>query len=92
MGDDGKAYVGRDWGSQGGHTWGYNDIAYGICAIGDFTSDLASDKLVQTLRKLIACAEEQVSVAVVYDSTTDECYLFTHDIHNWKYMLCDSIF
>ena len=72
MGDDGKAYEGRGWGNSGGHTWGYNDIAYGICAIGNFESDQASEKLVETLRKLIACAEEQASGAVVYDRTTDK--------------------
>ena len=36
VGDDGEAYVGRGWGYEGSHTYGYNSITVAICAIGHF--------------------------------------------------------
>ena len=62
MGDDGKAYEGRGWAYQGGHTFRYNDIAVGICAIGNFENEPPSEKLIQTIKQLIACAEEEASI------------------------------
>lgn len=59
VGDDGKAYVGRGWGFVGEHTEGHNNDAVAIAAMGNFDSDEPSQKMIDALANLIACAVEQ---------------------------------
>ncbi|KAI0213972.1 Peptidoglycan recognition protein 3 [Lamellibrachia satsuma] len=62
VGDDGRAYEGRGWGYRGAHTWGYNSIAVGICAIGNFEKEQPSRTILQAIASLIACAKDEASI------------------------------
>ena len=53
-------YEGRGWGYQGGHTYGYNSIAVGICYIGDFTNIEPTQAQLQAGLDMLDCAERQV--------------------------------
>lgn len=43
---DGQRAVGRGWRVQGGHTLNWNAKSYGICGLGDFRTDRATDALI----------------------------------------------
>lgn len=36
VGQDGEVYEGVGWNIEGSHTYGYNDIAFGIAFMGNF--------------------------------------------------------
>ncbi|XP_041365178.1 peptidoglycan recognition protein 1-like [Gigantopelta aegis] len=57
VGEDGNAYEGRGWNTQGAHTKGYNSVALGICMIGNFQNRLPNQAALDTLHKLIECGK-----------------------------------
>ncbi len=40
IGGDGNVYEGRSWNAVGAHTYGFNDVGYGTCFLGDFMDEL----------------------------------------------------
>ncbi|KAK2192788.1 hypothetical protein NP493_23g07007 [Ridgeia piscesae] len=56
VGSDGKAYKGRGWGYEGGHTIGHNRDAVAISAIGNFETTRPDRAVLQAIANLIDCA------------------------------------
>uniref|UniRef100_A0A1A9WJ21 Peptidoglycan-recognition protein n=1 Tax=Glossina brevipalpis TaxID=37001 RepID=A0A1A9WJ21_9MUSC len=54
IGGDGNIYVGRGFNVVGAHAPKYNDKSVGICLIGDWRTELPTDKMLQATRDLIA--------------------------------------
>ncbi|XP_041366403.1 peptidoglycan recognition protein 1-like [Gigantopelta aegis] len=57
VGEDGNAYEGRGWDTQGAHTKGYNTVGLGFCMIGNFQDRLPNQAALDTLQKLIECGK-----------------------------------
>ena len=60
VGEDGRAYEGRGWDTEGAHTYGYNDVAVAVSCIGDFTSRVPNDPAQMAIRNTFDCAIKQV--------------------------------
>ena len=58
--EDGRVYEGRGWNVEGAHTLGYDDIAIGVCIIGDYTTRLPLPAAINATRQLLACGVEKV--------------------------------
>jgi len=58
--EDGRVYEGRGWNVKGSHTLGYDDVAIGICIIGDYNSRLPLPIALSTTQQLLACGVEKV--------------------------------
>ena len=63
IGEDGRAYEGRGWGTQGAHTLGYNTNAHGISVIGTFTSKNPNQLALNAINALIDCGMAAVSIS-----------------------------
>lgn len=50
---DGSIYRGRPINMQGGHTKGYNDCSVGVCAEGNFETEVMSDAQKEALHELV---------------------------------------
>ncbi|KAI0214276.1 N-acetylmuramoyl-L-alanine amidase [Lamellibrachia satsuma] len=59
VGDDGRAYVGVDWGYVGEHTVAHNSDSVAISAIGNSETLRPSQAILQTIANLIDCALKQ---------------------------------
>ena len=58
--EDGRVYEGRGWNVRGSHTLGYNEIAIGVCIIGDYQSRLPLPAALNATQELLACGVEKV--------------------------------
>ena len=58
--EDGRVYEGRGWNVKGAHTLGYNEIAIGVCIIGDYQSRLPLPAAISATQQLLACGVEKV--------------------------------
>jgi len=58
--EDGRVYEGRGWNVRGAHTFGYNEIAVGICIIGDYQSRMPLPAAIQATHWLLDCGVEKV--------------------------------
>ena len=66
MGSDGRAYEGRGWGYEGGHTVGHNRDGVAISAIGNFETTRPGTAVRQAIANLIDCALKKVCIINVY--------------------------
>jgi len=64
--EDGRVYEGRGWNVRGAHTLGYNQVAIGVCIIGDYQRRLPLPPAVNATQELLACGVDQVS-RTIYD-------------------------
>uniref|UniRef100_UPI00358F0622 peptidoglycan-recognition protein SC2-like n=1 Tax=Myxine glutinosa TaxID=7769 RepID=UPI00358F0622 len=53
VGEDGRAYEGRGWTTQGAHAKGYNGRSIGICVMGTFMDAAPNIAALRTLQKII---------------------------------------
>ncbi|CAD7092431.1 unnamed protein product [Hermetia illucens] len=53
IGGDGNVYEGRGFNVVGAHAPGYNDKSVGICLIGDWRTELPTEKMLEATHKLI---------------------------------------
>jgi len=53
-------YEGRGWNVKGSHCLGYNEIAIGVCIIGDYKSRLPLPVALNATQELLACGVEKV--------------------------------
>ncbi|XP_013388318.1 uncharacterized protein LOC106157269 [Lingula anatina] len=67
VGEDGRAYEGRGWTSQGAHARGFNSKSIGITIFGDFRWDMPKRNALEVVKSLIVCAKEQ---GVIQDNYT----------------------
>ncbi|KAL4657964.1 N-acetylmuramoyl-L-alanine amidase-like [Arapaima gigas] len=66
-GSDGYIYEGRGWSWQGAHTAGYNSKGYGVAIIGDYTTNLPSQRTLELVRdELPACAVTEGHLVPAY--------------------------
>lgn len=66
IGGDGNAYEGRGWNYVGAHTWSYNTRSIGISLIGNFSTDLPSDRQLRATQQLIELGVRKGKVARDY--------------------------
>ncbi|XP_064640049.1 peptidoglycan recognition protein 1-like [Lineus longissimus] len=66
VGEDGNVYEGRGWDRIGAHTYGYNDVAIGICVMGDFTTVTPNTQALDAVKNLIACGVRDSKVTTDY--------------------------
>ncbi|KAI0234997.1 Peptidoglycan recognition protein [Lamellibrachia satsuma] len=88
VGGDGRAYVGRGWGYMGGHSQGHNGDSVAIAAMGDFDSEEPSEKMIDAMANLIACAVQQGVLQSNYEMLAHRQVVCT--VSPGKYM-CDVI-
>jgi len=67
IGGDGRVYVGRGWGIQGAHTYGYNSVALGFSLIGNFMQTAPTQAAISTTQKVLRCGIEKVRISRGYD-------------------------
>jgi len=60
VGEDGNAYEGRGWTSQGAHAPDWNSRSIGICIMGTYTSVLPNQAALNTVLALMECGASQV--------------------------------
>lgn len=70
--EDGRVYEGRGWNVRGSHTLGYNEIAIGICIIGDYMSRLPLPAALNATRQLLACGVDKVNIVIITSSQNDQ--------------------
>uniref|UniRef100_A0A8C2MXT9 Peptidoglycan recognition protein 3 n=3 Tax=Cricetulus griseus TaxID=10029 RepID=A0A8C2MXT9_CRIGR len=56
VGQDGEVYEGVGWNIEGSHTYGYNDIAFGIAFMGNFVEKPPNAAALEAAQDLIRCA------------------------------------
>ncbi|CAF1002215.1 unnamed protein product [Rotaria magnacalcarata] len=71
VGENGKAYEGRGWNREAAHSLEWNNDAYGICIIGNFTMASPNEKASNAIRSLIDCGVKSGHVKENY-------YVITH--------------
>ncbi|XP_044530989.1 peptidoglycan recognition protein 3-like [Gracilinanus agilis] len=59
VGEDGKAYEGVGWDTEGAHTYGYNDIGLGIAFMGFFTDIPPNAAALKAAQDLIQCSVDK---------------------------------
>lgn len=67
VGEDGRAYEGRQWDKVGAHTYGYNDVAVAVSVIGDFTSRPPNQAALDALNNIYDCAIDQGVLSSNYE-------------------------
>lgn len=65
--EDGRVYEGRGWNVRGAHTLGYNEIAIGVCIIGDYQSRLPLPAALNATQELLACGVEKDLITADYE-------------------------
>ncbi|XP_030760411.1 peptidoglycan-recognition protein 2-like isoform X1 [Sitophilus oryzae] len=55
IGSDGNVYEGAGWHKIAAHTRGYNSRSLGIAFVGNFSSKVPSEKMLNALRKFLEC-------------------------------------
>jgi len=60
--EDGRVYEGRGWNVLGAHTLGYDEIAIGICIIGDYKRRLPLPAALDATQLLLQCGVEKVEL------------------------------
>ncbi|CAF0949690.1 unnamed protein product [Adineta ricciae] len=58
VGENGKVYEGRGWNRQGAHAPGWNNDAFGICIIGDFSTAAPNQAALSAVKLWIDCGIE----------------------------------
>lgn len=65
--EDGRVYEGRGWNVRGAHTLGYNEIAIGICIIGDYMNRLPLPAALNATQQLLACGVDKGFIKADYE-------------------------
>lgn len=55
IGEDGRVYEGRGWGTVGAHAYGYNRRSVGIAFLGTFTNGIPKSSAINAAKELISC-------------------------------------
>lgn len=55
IGEDGRIYEGRGWGTIGAHTFGYNRNSIGIAFLGTFTNRIPNNAAINAIKLLMSC-------------------------------------
>ncbi|CAF1603966.1 unnamed protein product [Rotaria magnacalcarata] len=71
VGENGKVYEGRGWNRQAAHSTGWNNGAYGVCIIGDFTNASPNEKALNAVRLWIDCG-------IKLGYVKEDHYIITH--------------
>ncbi|CAF3003533.1 unnamed protein product [Rotaria socialis] len=71
VGENGKVYEGRGWDRQAAHSPGWNNDAYSISFIGNFSTSSPNEKALKTARSWMNCGVERHYV-------TKDFYVITH--------------
>lgn len=62
VGEDGRVYEGRGWNIWGSHASIYNSMSHGIAVIGNFMDVEAAEGALDTVKNLIQCGVQNVSL------------------------------
>jgi len=71
--EDGRVYEGRGWNVKGSHTLGYNEIAIGVCIIGDYQYRLPLPVALNATLQLLACGVEEVLKIITSKRSVHGC-------------------
>lgn len=66
IGGDGLVYVGRGWGKEGAHSFGFNSKSIGICFVGTFNKEVPPQRQIHALKKLIELGVNNKQIATNY--------------------------
>ena len=84
IGGDGEVYEGRGWNHVGAHTYGFNDVGYGVDFIGDFTDHDPTQAAQDTYQVLAAVRTLIFFTHNIYECFANLCLTFS--VHGLKWL------